>query len=67
MMPLPASIAASSDLIDLKRPTKSGITICGKTTTSRKGFKVNGTVIENVKFNGIDLDKVIVNGVIVWH
>ena len=30
-------------------------------------FKVNGTVIENVKFNGIDLDKVIVNGVIVFE
>ena len=30
-------------------------------------FKVNGTVLENVKFNGVDLDKVIVNGVIVFE
>src|SRR5450830_329303 len=37
MMLLPCSIAASSALIDFGRPTKSGITICGKTTTSRNG------------------------------
>ena len=30
-------------------------------------FKVNGTVIENVKFYGVDLDKIIVNGVIVFE
>ncbi|EMB28623.1 hypothetical protein HMPREF9727_01882, partial [Treponema denticola MYR-T] len=30
-------------------------------------FKVNGTVLENVKFNGVDLDKVLVNGVIVFE
>ena len=30
-------------------------------------LKVNGTEIKNVKFNGIDLDKVIVNGVIVFE
>ena len=30
-------------------------------------LKVNGTAIENVKFNGVDLDKVIVNGVIVFE
>src|SRR5450759_1631041 len=34
---LPSSIAASSALIDFGRPTKSGITICGNTTTSRNG------------------------------
>ena len=32
-----ASMASSSALIDLGRPTNSGITICGKTTTSRSG------------------------------
>ena len=30
-------------------------------------LKVNGTEIQNVKFNGVDLDKVIVNGVIVFE
>ena len=30
-------------------------------------LKVNGTAIENVKFNGVDLDKVIVNGVIIFE
>ena len=30
-------------------------------------FKVNETVLENVKFNGVDLDKIIVNGVIVFE
>ena len=30
-------------------------------------LKVNGTEIKNVKFNGVDLDKVIVNGVIVFE
>ena len=30
-------------------------------------FKVNGTVLENVKFNGVDLDKALVNGVIVFE
>ena len=39
----PASIATSSALIDFGRPTKSGITMCGKTTTSRSGS--NGSVI----------------------
>ncbi len=34
---LPASMAVSSALIDLGRPTNSGITMCGNTTTSRKG------------------------------
>ena len=37
MMLLPTSIAASRALIDLGRPTNSGITMCGKTTTSRSG------------------------------
>src|SRR5687767_16035845 len=36
-MLFPDSIAASSALIDFGRPTKSGITMCGKTTTSRSG------------------------------
>src|SRR5262245_38569970 len=36
-MLLPASIAISIALIDLGRPTKSGITMCGNTTTSRSG------------------------------
>jgi hypothetical protein len=39
----PASIATSSALIDFGRPTNSGMTMCGKTTTSRKGS--NGSVI----------------------
>ena len=30
-------------------------------------LKVNGTEIKNVKFNGVDLDKVLVNGVIVFE
>jgi len=30
-------------------------------------LKVNGTAIENVKFNWVDLDKVIVNGVIIFE
>ena len=33
----PASIAVSIALIDFGRPTKSGITMCGNTTTSRSG------------------------------
>ena len=33
----PASIAVSIALIDFGRPTKSGITMWGKTTTSRSG------------------------------
>ncbi len=33
----PASIATSSALIDLGRPTNKGMTMCGKTTTSRNG------------------------------
>jgi hypothetical protein len=36
-MLLPASIAISSALIDFGRPTNSGITMCGNTTTSRNG------------------------------
>ena len=30
-------------------------------------LKLNETVIENVKFNGVDLDKVIVNGIVVFE
>ena len=30
-------------------------------------LKVNGTEIKNVKFNGVDLDKVLVNGVLVFE
>ncbi|EHP40270.1 hypothetical protein OR16_26823 [Cupriavidus basilensis OR16] len=37
MMLLPASIAVSSALMDFGRPTNSGITMCGNTTTSRSG------------------------------
>jgi hypothetical protein len=36
-MCLPESIATSSALIDFGRPTNSGITMCGNTTTSRNG------------------------------
>src|SRR3989441_6440248 len=36
-MCLPASIATSSALIDFGRPTNSGMTMCGNTTTSRSG------------------------------
>src|SRR5258708_7402328 len=36
-MLLPASMAISMALIDLGRPTKSGMTMCGNTTTSRSG------------------------------
>src|SRR5437660_2201107 len=36
-MLLPASIAISIALIDFGRPTKSGMTMCGNTTTSRSG------------------------------
>ena len=36
-MCLPESIATSSALIDFGRPTNSGITMCGNTTTSRSG------------------------------
>src|SRR5712664_1049333 len=36
-MLLPASMAISMALIDLARPTKSGMTMCGNTTTSRSG------------------------------
>jgi hypothetical protein len=39
----PASIAASSALMDLGRPTNSGMTMCGNTTTSRSGS--SGSVI----------------------
>src|SRR3954470_2118858 len=48
MMLLPCSIAASSALIDLGRPTNSGITICGNTTTSRNGRR--GSVVCSVNF-----------------
>ncbi|MNK99181.1 hypothetical protein D3C87_1195670 [compost metagenome] len=37
MMLLPDSIAVSSALMDFGRPTNSGITMCGNTTTSRSG------------------------------
>src|SRR5262249_32803159 len=42
-MCLPASIATSRALIDLGRPTNSGITMWGNTTTSRSGS--SGSVI----------------------
>jgi hypothetical protein len=37
MMRRSASIAASRALMLLGRPTNSGMTMCGKTTTSRSG------------------------------
>ena len=37
----PASMATSSALMLLGRPTKSGMTMCGKTTTSRSGSSGN--------------------------
>src|SRR2546425_10061630 len=37
MMLLPASMAASSALIDFGLPTNKGMTMCGNTTTSRNG------------------------------
>src|SRR5262245_18993305 len=40
-MLLPVSMAISIALIDLGRPTKSGITMCGKTTTSLRGSSGN--------------------------
>src|SRR5438067_1512295 len=49
MMLLPCSIAASSALIDLGRPTNRGITICGNTTTSRKGSR--GSVVCSVNLD----------------
>src|SRR5438445_11961351 len=42
-MCFPASIATSSALIDLGRPTNNGITIWGNTTTSRNGS--NGSAV----------------------
>src|SRR5262245_57605720 len=42
-MLLPASMAISIALIDFGRPTKSGITMCGKTTTSLRGSSGNWT------------------------
>src|SRR5437762_4889365 len=42
-MCFPASIATSSALIDLGRPTNSGITMWGNTTTSRNGS--NGSAV----------------------
>ena len=36
-MDLPLSMAVSIALMDFGRPTKSGITMCGNTTTSRRG------------------------------
>src|SRR5437667_3924 len=49
-MCLPASIAMSSALIDFGRPTNSGMTMCGKTTTSRNGN--SGNVVRSVVRSG---------------
>jgi hypothetical protein len=49
-------MAASSALIDLGRPTNSGITICGKTTTSRNGSSgswVGAVTVEVVVMAGL--------------
>ncbi len=46
----PASIAASSALIDFGRPTNSGITMWGNTTTSRRGN--SGSVIGSAGSTG---------------
>ena len=43
-MLLPISMADSKALIDFERPTNNGITMCGNTTTSRKGS--NGNKLE---------------------
>ena len=43
-MLLPVSIAVSKALIDFGRPTNNGITMCGKTTTSRSGSSGSGVV-----------------------
>src|ERR1700712_5426455 len=56
MMLLPCSMAASSALIDFGRPTNSGITICGKTTTSRNGSSgsfVGAVTVEVVVMAGL--------------
>ena len=45
MICLPDSIACSSARIDLRRPTNSGITMCGNTTTSRSG-RTGSTISE---------------------
>ena len=48
-MCFPVSIATSSALIDFGRPTNSGITMCGNTTTSRNGSSGKGvSVVESV-------------------
>src|SRR6266853_463325 len=41
-MCFPVSLATSSALIDFGRPTNSGITMCGNTTTSRNGSSGKG-------------------------
>jgi hypothetical protein len=49
-------MAASSALIDFGRPTNSGITICGKTTTSRNGSSgswVGAVTVEVVVMAGL--------------
>src|SRR5262252_1344992 len=50
MMLLPPSIAASNALMDFGRPTKSGITMCGNTTTSRSGSSGNTVRTDGNRF-----------------
>src|SRR6266404_5424298 len=46
-MLLPVSIAVSSALIDLGRPTNKGMTMCGNTTTSRRGNNGSCTIFDS--------------------
>ncbi len=49
----PASMAVSIALMDLGRPTNSGITMCGNTTTSRRGRSGYWAGPEGVSGSGI--------------
>jgi hypothetical protein len=53
MMLLPDSIAVSRAFIDFGRPTNSGMTMCGKTTTSRSGS--SGSAIRSEGNSTVDM------------
>src|SRR5437588_2413543 len=55
----PASIAVSIALMDFGRPTNSGITMCGNTTTSRRGSSGYWTISAGGAVSGIWIDLVI--------
>src|SRR5882757_764383 len=57
MMLLPASMAASSALIDFGRPTNSGITMWGKTTTSRSGNR--GSTVGSKGNKAVDISTIL--------